>query len=307
VSELDPEIAAFVAQLSADWRSHPPLSTLSLPEARQVAEQVRSRWRVGGPEMERIEESLFAIAAGPMRVRCYKPFGAMRAAAMIYLHGGGFTMFSIDTHDRLMREYAAAAGISVIGLDYALSPEHKFPVALEQVLAFVDDHLARHDGGYLALGGDSAGANLALAAAVKMRDAGRGDTVRALLLNYGAFGPGTSDAAEQNFGGPNAVLNRAEMEYFWANYLTHPADARNPAANLLDAELHGLPPALLVVPECDILSEQSYVVVRKMGAVAELRLYPGATHSFLEAMRVSTLACDAIANSSQWLRAQLSR
>jgi acetyl esterase len=304
MTELDPEIRAFTQQLSADWRSHPPLGDLSLPEARAVAEQVRKRWRSGGPEMERVEEIAFPTAAGPMRVRIYQPKAEPAEAAMIYLHGGGFTMFSIDTHDRLMREYAAAAGITVIGLDYALSPEHKYPVALEQVLAFVRDRRGRNSGP-IALGGDSAGANLALAAAARLRDAGEGDLVTALLLNYGAFGPGTSDAAEASYGGPDAVLNAAEMEYFWANYLARPGEYLDPSVNLLEANLKRLPPALLVVPECDILTEQSFMIAERIGARAELRVYSGATHSFLEAMSVAAVARQAIAESAEWLKSRL--
>jgi acetyl esterase len=305
MSDLDPEIRAFTEQLSADWQSHPPLSGLTMPEARAVAEAVRERWRAGGPAMARIEESLVATAAGPMRVRRYEPQGAAADAALVYLHGGGFTMFSIDTHDRLMREYAAAAGMAVIGLDYALSPEHKYPAALEQVTDFVRDHAARQPQVLLALGGDSAGANLALAAAVRLRDAGERGIVSALLLNYGAFGPDHSDEAEARFGGPGAILNRAEMETFWANYLSRPAQRLDPGVNLLEADLRRLPPALLVVPECDLLTEQSLAIANRMQQRAELRLYSGATHSFLEAMSVSALARQAIAESAAWLRGRL--
>ncbi|MCB2073784.1 MAG: alpha/beta hydrolase fold domain-containing protein [Novosphingobium sp.] len=305
MTELDPEIRAFTELLSAGWREHPPLSELSLPEARAVAEKVRERWRAGGPEMERTEEADFPTPAGPMRVRRYVPADASDTASIVYLHGGGFTFFSIDTHDRIMREYASAAGIEVFGLDYALSPEHKFPVALEQALAFVRDLADRNAGAGLILAGDSAGANLALSAAARLRDEGKNGLISGLVLNYGAFGPGNSDEAERRFGGPDAILNRAEMEYFWNNYLQGEEDYRNPAANLLEADLSGLPPVLLVVPECDILTEQSHAIAGKLGPQAELRVYPGATHSFLEAMSVSSLARRAIAETALWVRERL--
>jgi acetyl esterase len=302
--EIDPEIRAFADLLAADWRSHPPLAGLTMAAARDVAEKVRERWRIGGPEMAQVTETTFPTACGPMRLRSYRPHGATAGAAMVYLHGGGFTLFSIDTHDRLMREYADASKLTVIGLDYALSPEHKFPVALEQVVGFVRALDGHPDVRTIALGGDSAGANLALSAAVALRDAGRGDLLRALLLNYGAFGPRHSDEAEALWGGPEAVLNRAEMEVFWDNYLAHPAGRLDPAVNLLDADLRRLPPALLVVPECDILAEQSHAIAERLGPRAETRVYSGATHSFLEAMSMSALARQAIAESAAWLRAK---
>ena len=302
MSVIDPEIRAFADLLAADWQSHPPLAGLSMPAARAVAEKVRERWRTGGPDMAQITESSFPTGAGPMRLRSYQPHEAAPGAAMVYLHGGGFTLFSIDTHDRLMREYAHASGLTVIGLDYALSPEHKFPVALDQVVAFLRALDSHPDIRAIMLGGDSAGANLSLSAAVALRDAGRGDLLRALLLNYGAFGPQHSDEAEALWGGPDAVLNRAEMEVFWDNYLAHPAGRLDPAVNLLDADLRRLPPALLVVPECDLLAEQSYAIAERLGPRAETRIYSGATHSFLEAMSMSRLARQAIAESAAWLR-----
>src|SRR5437870_13621625 len=95
-----------------------------------------------------------------VRIRCYGHCPNAGERALIYLHGGGWTLFSLDTHDRVMREYAARAGMIVAGVDYALSPEAKYPVALEQVVAVARDLAPRS----IAIGGDSAGANLALAA-----------------------------------------------------------------------------------------------------------------------------------------------
>lgn len=296
---LDPEIAAFAAALSAEWGKYPSLDGLSPPEKRAIAEEVRRPFRQGGPELP-CREGALPTPAGPMRWRAYTPEGA--DGTLVYLHGGGFTMFSIDTHDRLLRELAAASGMTVIGLDYALAPEHRYPVALEQVLAFVRDWRAARPGGWLALGGDSAGANLALAAAVRLRDAGEGDAVRALVLNYGAFGPAHSDAAEAAFGGPGAVLNRDEMVQFWAAYAGQPADRLDPCLDLLHADLCGLPPALLVVAECDILAEQSHAVAVKLGESAEIRVFSGATHSFLEAVASAELARRAFAETGLYLR-----
>jgi acetyl esterase len=284
----------------------------SSPEARRrIAEQARAPWRLGGPEMATIRERTIGPSGQQVRVRIYAPqaIGDRLSGALVYLHGGGWTMFSLDTHDRLMREYAARSGLAVIGVDYALSPEARFPIALEQV-AGVLAWLAREgdaigvDLQRLAVGGDSAGANLALAACLKLRDEGALSGLRGLLLNYGAFEVGVSAEAARAFG--EVMLSAEEMAGFWRDYLRGPADACDPLACPMLADLSGLPPAFLAVAACDILAEQSVKLAARLqaaGSPARLEVYQGASHSFLEAVSVSTLADRAIEEASQWLRA----
>lgn len=314
IADLDPEIAAFVGETQRAWAAHPPFMLLPLDEARAVAEQVRSPWRQGGPAMAETFERTIETGAGPLRIRVYDPGLAKPAPALLYLHGGGFTLFSLDTHDRLMREYAAAGDFLVVGVDYPLSPESRYPVALDRIVDLFD-WIAEHgttigiDPDRLAVGGDSAGGNLSLAAALRLRDRGAPDRIRGLLLNYGAFGAPCSDKAEAQFGGPGSVLDRAEMEYYFANYVGeagHRAD--DPYARPIIGDLHGLPPAFLVIPECDILSEQSHAVQARMeeaGVEATSEVYRGATHSFLEAMSVAAVARRGIADGAAWIKARL--
>lgn len=286
-----------------------------LPRLREIAERVRAPWRQGGPAVP-AQEFRLPSAAGAFRVRIYRPPATpVPAPALVYLHGGGWTLFSIDTHDRLMREYAAQAGIAVVGVDYALAPEHRFPHALDQCLATVD-WLRRDAGGLgldparLALGGDSAGGNLALAAALALRDAGAATGLRALLLNYGAYDPGMSPQARAELGGSGAMLTADEMDGYWRHYLGDAPEAcRDPRARpLLAATLRGLPPACIVVGERDLLREQSLRLHARLadaGVPAALHDCPGAPHSFLEAMSVSPLARRAIADGAAWLRRHL--
>ncbi|MBC2665531.1 alpha/beta hydrolase [Novosphingobium flavum] len=316
-SAIEPDILRFIEAMQAEWAKHPPFASLTLPEARAVAEEVRRPWRSGGPVMAETIEYELTTPGGPLRLRCHVPGAGTPLPAFIYLHGGGFTLFSIDTHDRLMREYAAASGCAVIGVDYPLSPEHRFPVALNRIVALLRALAAGNSGlepwvdpARLALGGDSAGANLSVAAALALRDLRQGGLVRALLLNYGAFAPGVSDEAEARFGGAGAILDRAEMDWFWSNYLSGPGDAANPLAAPLHADLAALPPSLLVVPELDVLTEQSEQMAARLtacGVDASMRLYPGATHSFLEAMAISALARRAIADGAAFIAAALAR
>jgi len=311
---LDPEIASFVKEMQRAWASHPPFMTLPLEEARAVAEKVRAPWRQGGPAMAETFERTIATDAGPLRIRVYDPGSGKPAPALLYLHGGGFTLFSLDTHDRLMREYAAAGGFVVIGIDYPLSPEVRYPVALDLTIGLID-WLAAHgaeigvDAGRLAIGGDSAGGNLSLAAAMRLRDRGAPDRLKGLLLNYAALGAPPSDEAEARHGGPGSVLDRAEMEYYFGNYIGeagHTLD--DPYARPIIGNFTHLPPAFLVIPECDILSEQSFALRERMalaGIDVTSEVYRGATHSFLEAMSVAEVARRAIADGAAWVKARL--
>jgi acetyl esterase len=312
---LDPEIADFVKKMQDAWASHPPFTTLSPPEARAVAEKVRAPWRQGGPEMTRTTERLVPTPSGALRIRVYDPGVGRPTPVLVYMHGGGFVLFSIDTHDRLMREYAAAGEVMVIGVDYPLSPEARYPTALDQIVALIDwlrdegREALDIDPSRMALGGDSAGGNLAIATALRLRDRDGSSAVAALLLNYGAFGAPCSDEAESRFGGAGAVLDRAEMEYYFDAYAGDPAQALDdPYARPIIADLRDLPPAFLVVPECDILAEQSHAMaalLRGAGGEVSLTVYPGATHSFLEAMSVAAVARRAIADGAAFLKKKL--
>ena len=316
-AELDPEIAVFVERMAADWAKHPPFMSLPMDEARRVAEQVRAPWRADGPQMVRTIEQAVPTSTGALRTRLYDPGLPAPAPTLIYLHGGGFVLFSIDTHDRLMREYASAGKFAVLGVDYPLSPEARYPIALNEIVELVD---WLYDGGAeelgidphrLAMGGDSAGGNLSVAAALRLRDRGTPDRLKALLLNYGAFGIECSDEAEARYGGPDAVLQRAEMDYYYAAYLGADGLAQPDSyAAPIQADLAGLPPAFLVIPECDLLAEQSYEMEQRMkaaGVDVTSVVYPGATHSFLEAMSVAEVARRAIRDGAAWVGKILSR
>ncbi|HEV8408652.1 MAG TPA: alpha/beta hydrolase fold domain-containing protein [Sphingomicrobium sp.] len=315
--EIDPEISIFVEELAKGWAKHPPFMSLPIEEARRIAEQVRAPWRANGPQMARISEHLVPTSGGGLRIRAYDPGLEAPAPALIYLHGGGFILFSIDTHDRLMREYAVAGNFLVLGVDYPLSPEAPYPTALNQIVELID---WLSDGGgqslgvnseRLAIGGDSAGGNLSVAAALRLRDRGTPDRLKGLLLNYGAFGLECSDEAQARFGGPDAVLDRAEMNHYYESYLgAEGLERPEPYAAPLTANLVGLPPAFLAIPECDLLSEQSYAMAERMreaGVDVKFVVYRGATHSFLEAMSVAKVARRAIEDGAKWVSDVLSR
>ncbi|MBK6413926.1 alpha/beta hydrolase fold domain-containing protein [Sphingopyxis sp.] len=312
---IDPEIQYFLDEMKAGWAKHPSFGTLSFPEQRAVSEQVRARWAEGGPVMAETRELHFDAGAGELRIRIYRPEGVGTAApALVYLHGGGFTLFSIDTHDRLMREYAEAGGFVVIGVDYPLSPEHKYPVALDRIEALIlwlKDHGADWgvDPARLAMGGDSAGANLSFATALRLRARGEGCLIRAILSNYGYFSTEVSDEAEARFGGPGSIMDRAEARSYYANYLADwGRQSRDPLVCPMLADMTGMPPVFLVIPECDLLAEQSVAMgalLREQAVETEAKIYAGATHSFLEAMSVAQIARNAIDDGAQFVSRRL--
>lgn len=312
---IDLEIQAFLDEMKRRWAEHPPFGTLDFPGQRAVCETVRARWAEGGPAMAETSERVFDPGAGELRIRVYRPEGlASPAPALVYLHGGGFTLFSIDTHDRLMREYAEAGGFAVIGVDYPLSPEHKYPEALDRIEALMlwlkahGDELGV-DPARLAMGGDSAGANLCFATSLRLREKGAIGTVRAILSNYGYFTPEISDRAEACFGGPGSIMDRAEAQSYYVNYLANwDAGQRDPLACPAHASFAEFPPVFLVIPEHDILSEQSLDMetrLERAGVKATTKIYPGATHSFLEAMSVAQVARKAIHDGAVFIRARL--
>lgn len=216
-------------------------------------------------------------------------------------------LFSIDTHDRLMREYAHRAGIAVLGFDYSLSPEAKFPTALDETCAVLEwierraDELAI-DPARIFVGGDSAGANLSVAACLRRRDTGL-RRLAGMMLSYGAFDPDATTSYAL-YSGPDHTLEALEMDAFWEAYTTDPAQLADPLVALVKADLHDLPPAFVAIAECDILADCNRAFVAKLeqaGVPVESVTYRGATHSFLEAVSISPLASQALDDQTAWI------
>ncbi len=306
--DVDPEIRAWLMQMFAASAALGSGQNTPLEERRAIAEEQRKPWRSGGPAMHSSEELYIGDPA--VRVRIHRPVDGDALPVLIYLHGGGWTLFSIDTHDRLMREYAARAGVAVLGVDYRLAPEHRFPAPLDDVAGVLDWLRAKGpshglDPSRYAIGGDSAGANLSLASAIRRRDAGL-PVPRALLLNYGAFDRASHPSYDRYGDGDRYMLTGPEMDAFWETYLgAGPSD--DPLAQPLCADLQGLCPSWLCVARCDILLDENEEMASRLQAAGnpvECRIYEGATHSFLEAAEISALAVRAIDEASKWLTSQ---
>lgn len=308
--DVDPDIRVFQQRTTAAYESLSGGAYRDLAHRRAVAEEVRKPWVEGGPVMASTEE--MQVGDPAVRIRIHRPTNAPDLPALIYIHGGGWTLFSLDTHDRLMREYAQRTGCAVIGVDYSLAPEYRFPHALNEVVGlcrWVEASGARHsiDPDRAAIGGDSAGANLALAAALKLRDEGKPSLLRGLLLNYGVY-DGSPSSSYRRYDGPQYMLTAEEMDAFWQTYLGDEDFSQNPYARPIIADPAGLPPAFFCVAQCDILLDENCAMAERLkaaGVPTEVRVYAGATHSFLEAVNISPLASAALAEEAGWLRKRL--
>jgi acetyl esterase len=241
-----------------------------------------------------------------LAARVYRPDAAPRGT-LLYLHGGGFTVGGLETHDSLCRQLALHSGAAVLALDYRLAPEHRFPVAVDDSWAALR-WLVEHgrsvgvDTERIAVGGDSAGGTLAAVAAIRARDAGL--PLRAQLL----ITPGTAattDAPSHQQYGSGFLLNASTIEWFFAQYIDR-ADRHDWRFAPLEADdLDGVAPACLVLAECDPLVDEglAYADRLRLGGVAvELELTRGVTHDFIKMGRALDEARVAQAHAGAALR-----
>ena len=309
-SDLEAGVRLFQQQIMSDYQRLSDGGPADLAERRRIAERVREPWTKGGPQMAQTVNLRVGALGVPIRI--HRPVADPALPVLIYAHGGGWTIFSVDTHDRLMREYAARAGITVIGVDFSLAPEARFPSQIHELVSVVrwirssasNQWLAAEK---LAIGGDSAGANLALATNLALR-AGHERVLDAMLLNYGAFDPSATKSHDR-YGSEEYMLTPQEMAEFWSNYL--PEEASNdPLGRPLMADLHALPPTYFCIAECDILADENWEMAQRLldsDVPVVAKGYAGATHSFLEAVSVSRLADEALDDAARWLSEVLRR
>lgn len=262
-----------------------------LDEARRRAWDYQMLWNHPLPEIGGVAETTTRSPRGtPIRLRIHYPDQRRDGVpVLLYFHGGGFVLNGIDTHERLMRQLAVRSGAAVVGVGYTLAPELRFPGQLHEALAavaWVRQHGAAHglDSRRLALGGDSAGANLALSAQLALRDKGQPPPVQGLLF-YGMFSADLDSPSHQAFGGGGFGLTTERMDWFWSQYLADRAQRDNPAAAPLLADLRGLAPQLVIGAGLDCLLDDSLRLaarLRAAGNSVHLSVYDGVPHSFMQ-------------------------
>lgn len=253
--------------------------------------------------------------ASDLPARLYTPEGKGPHPLTIYFHGGGFVAYSIETHDSVCREICAVAQTAVLSVEYRLAPEHRFPAGVEDAYAALT-WAAAHGGelgadtSRLALAGDSAGASLCIACTLMARDNG-GPPIRAQLLIYPAADfvntdryPSRRENAEGYF------LTEERMRFFGQMYLSDAAHGAHPHVSPLHAaELHDLPPALVMTAEFDPLRDEGAAyaeALRAAGVRAEHLPGPGMIHGFVNLTALSPAAADLLDRAAAWLGRELS-
>ncbi|MFE5620738.1 alpha/beta hydrolase [Streptomyces virginiae] len=306
------------AQAFADATAQPPfLYEIPVADGRKAVDDVQSGDGVALPP---VDEEWLAVPGGPtgeVRTRIVRPVGATGPLPVVlYIHGAGWVFGNAHTHDRLVRELAVGAGAAVVFPEYDLSPEARYPVAIEQnyaVARWITAEGHRHglDAGRLAVAGDSVGGNMSAALTLMAKE--RGD-VR--LVQQVLFYPVTDasfDSASYLQFAEGYFLRRDAMRWFWDQYTTDPARRTEITASPLRArteQLTGLPPALVITAEADVLRDEGEAYAAKLRAagvpVTALRAL-GTIHDFvmLNALRETAAATLAIGLAVDTLREAL--
>jgi acetyl esterase len=301
---VDPQIRALLDRGAGVPATH----TLPVDVARAQYE-ARIGLMAQPAEIAAVRERTIDGPGGPLRLRFYSPQGAGPFPLLVFFHGSGFVLCSLDTHDGMCRNLCAGAGCVVASVDYRLAPEPKFPAGVEDCLCatrWAAAHAAEFgaDPARIAVAGDSAGGNMAAVTALRVRDEG-GPPVSGQLLLYPVTDyhtPGTP-SYEENAEGYG--LTRDTMKWFWAHYLSDPAEGGHPHASPLRADLSGLPPALVITAEYDPLRDEGERYadrLRAAGVPAARTRYDGVNHGFMFWVGVVDKAGAAMSEACDWLR-----
>jgi acetyl esterase len=304
---VDPQIQALLDA----GRHLPRTETMPVPRARAQYEARIAAMAPAAPIAGTTERVIEGPDGQPLRIRVYTPLGQGPHPLLVFFHGSGFVLCSLDTHDGICRNLAAGAGCVVASVDYRLAPEHPYPAAPEDCLLatrWCVAHAAElgADPARVILGGDSAGGNLAAVTALRLRDAG-GPKLLGQLLLYPVTDwhqPGWPSYAENAEG---YGLTRATMEWFWGHYVPRPEGlTRHPHVAPIHApDLAGLPPALVTTAEYDPLRDEAEAFAAKLAAAGvpvACSRWLGLNHGFYFWCGKVDRTTLAMAEATAWLR-----
>ncbi|MDM0037486.1 alpha/beta hydrolase [Variovorax sp. J22G21] len=307
---LDPALAGFLAQAAA--QGNPPLESLPPPVARQIYRDLAAGLGLPAPAIASANDRTIDGVGGPLMLRIYQPDAQGPLPLLLYVHGGGFVIGDLETHDKICRTLCHDVAAVVVAVDYRLAPEHPFPAAVDDVacaLGWVAAH-ARElgaDPSRIALAGDSAGAQLAAVAA--LRSAGA-IAPRALGLIYPVAQHYSEPSPSMAENGEGKFLTNGVMQWFIDCYLGARQElARHADFALLHSQALGtLPSTWLATMGHDPLRDEGHALalrIAQAGVPTEHRHYPGAIHACLHFTAVSPLGTQVMADLAGWLRAQL--
>ena len=258
---IEPAMQPILTAMRDAASARAPGQEVSPAQMRLQAASQFSAWNRQPPPLEGTRELDIPGGDGMRRARWYDPDGRSPAPLLLYLHGGGWVAGDLDIEDRALRVLALESGAKIVSLDYRLAPEHPFPAAIDDALAafaWLHEHAPELGGSAraLALGGASAGANIALAAALRLRDEARPLPAQ-LVLFHGVYGVERNTGSDRLFGTPEFSGALANMELFYAAYAGSPEHRRDPLVAPLLADLQGLPPTFINAAGLDLLRDDS--------------------------------------------------
>ncbi|MGI5359255.1 alpha/beta hydrolase [Streptomyces sp. CA-252508] len=306
--DFDPQLQALYDRRAAEGAG--PLYEMTLAEAR-AADLAAVRAGAGTPEPVReVFDELIPGPAGALPVRVYRPRADRGPLpVLVYFFGGGWTLGSVETSDAICRGLANAAGCLTVAVGYRLAPENKFPAAVHDCFAglrWASDNAVRLGGdpARIAVGGDSAGGNLAAATTLMARDTG-GPAILAQLLVYPNTDYFADTPSRREITDP-LLFNDKSVQWYWDNYLTSSQEGDDPLVSPLRAPSHaGLPRALVITAEYDPLrdeGEQYARCLRDSGVEAECTRYPGVTHGFFAMAGTLDAGSRAVEQAAAFLR-----
>ena len=306
---LTPAMQAVISSMARAQRA--PLHSLTPVQARAAYAAGAQVLEITKAELARVMDVEIPARDGHnLAARLYSPQANADPAlpALLYFHGGGFTIGSLETHDVLCRELCALAGCAVLSVDYRLAPEHPFPVAANdawdslQWLAINAASLGI-DARRLAVGGDSAGGTLAAICAIQARDAGL--KLQLQLLFYPGVAAHQDSPSHAKFAN-GFVLDKAQISWFFNLYLANVAERVDWRFAPLNApDVDGVAPLCLALAECDPLLDEGLLYgdkLRAAGVAVELEIYRGVTHEFIKMGRVIPEARQAHQQAATALR-----
>jgi acetyl esterase len=284
---LDPQVQDFLDRLTTAQLT--PIQETTIAEAR--AQMDMSTHFLGElPTVSRVEDRMVPGPGGDLRVRIITPKVAGKGPlpVLVYFHGGGWVLGNIESHEGICRALANAGEVIVVTVDYRRAPEHRFPAAAEDAFAatsWVAAHAPEFGGDQsrIAVGGDSAGGNLAAATCLMARDRG-GPALAFQVLVYPITDHNLQNASYRQCG-EGYFLTRSEMAWYWEHYCPKQDDRWHPHASPCRAsDLAGLPPALLITAEYDVLRDEGEAYASKLqaaGVPVIVHRYSGMIHGFV--------------------------
>jgi acetyl esterase len=299
---LHPQSKAFLAGVEASGA--PPIHQSS-PEDARAATVVLTELMGPGPQVATVEDFTIATTGANIGGRRYEPADA--AGTILWIHGGGWVICDLDTHDAVCRILATTSGCRVVAVDYRRAPEHPFPVPLEDCWDALLAVATTNGEAPLIIAGDSAGGNMAAACTLRARDRGGPDLAAQLLVCPVVDHDMTSGSYRERGSGADVFLTAEDMEWFWNHYLPDPAARSVPDASPLRAEdLSSVPPAIVITAEYDPLRDEGIAYAGRLeaaGVQVSHRHHEDQFHDFFSFVNLIDAGNEAVERAGGELRA----